>query len=243
MYYNANDSESEKRTKSVTAYVTKIEKQNIDGEDKTIAFCEYSDGESRYVFQSIAVPYSLQLSVGAPVEVLVDPDNMLNYYVAINEYINIEESYQHVANKRFKLELLPEELSGVSEERKPIVLGTFIGAVALITLISFLDLNDYINSLTITILTAITLIGYWKILPRVLGINKEEMKKRVKETGKIRIQFYNKKVLPGLRITAIVVLGIGLFFVSETYQFISNAMILCLVFGGILYLLLKNMDR
>lgn len=116
--------QAERRTDIIQANIVDIEKKCQWGENSYCVVCEYLSGSEKFVFRSMQVKYELDLSVGQKIDVLIEPDNLANYYVMLNDYINLAKP-QMEGVKIGKAFLLPENLRGITKE-KQIYIGVSI---------------------------------------------------------------------------------------------------------------------
>lgn len=127
----------EKRTKTISAQVTNIEKESRWGEDSYCVVCEYWFGSEKFTFRSIPVKYELDLSVGQEVAVMVEPNDFSNYYVILNDFINVTDLNRE-AVKIGKLSVLPEHMNGLTREKQLFIVGWMVLTFAIIFTIDFL---------------------------------------------------------------------------------------------------------
>lgn len=112
-----------KRDKVVLAKIKDIEVDCKWGENLYCVVCEHWSGSETVKFRSMPVKYELNLSVGQEIEVMVENDNLSNYYVLLNEYIILPEKKDGF--KIGGMYFMSEDLWGRSKE-KQILAGCLI---------------------------------------------------------------------------------------------------------------------
>lgn len=111
--------EEERSNKRDTVILAKIKDIEIDckwGENSYCVLCEYWSGSETFMFRSMPVKYELNLSVGQEIEVMVEENDLSNYYVMLNEYIILPDKKE--GHKVGGMYFMSEDVWGRSKEKQ-----------------------------------------------------------------------------------------------------------------------------
>lgn len=155
-----------KRTKTIVAKVVSVEKECKWGKNSYWVICEYVFDDEKYTFYSIPVKYALNLAIRQNIDVLVEPGNLSNYYVVLNDYINFTESNSE-AIKIGKVYLCNEGIRGRSREKQIISSCVAILGVLIVLLLVFLSMKDVFSLIQIRVISLALLVIIFIIRKKV----------------------------------------------------------------------------
>lgn len=171
------------RTKSITASVTDVRECEEEGIIKRYIHCEYWENEKLYIFQSVATPYCLQLSVGDSIQVKVEPDNYKNYYVSINNYIMYNQIEQNLYSKEKYKKMYSRTVRGhiryeefySEEEQEKVSLVKFLFGLVIVGGV-YLISKDNINPLIGLGIIIVGGIAEYKMEVKIVGKERTSIK-------------------------------------------------------------------
>ena len=155
----------EKRTEKIFAIVTELVKNTKYGEDFYCVVCEHWSGSETFRFRSIPSKYELNLTVGQEIEVMVEPGNLSNYYVMINEYIKIAKLDEEV--KFGTMSILPEHMKNLPKEKKYFLIKIFVVLALILMIIIFLLFQGIVTKTQVRLMTLLICVVVLIIRKRV----------------------------------------------------------------------------